>query len=138
MQLSIAAKEKLQNEISYSATKNSGPGGQNVNKVNTSVELRFNVSKSAFLSDIQKQIILGKVKNKINADDELIMVSRNSRSQLQNKVSVTEKFFQLLEKVLTQPKKRKKTKPTLTSRKKRMKNKKNQSEKKELRKPPSI
>ena len=94
--------------------------------------------KEAQLDELQKQIILIKLNNRINAEGELILVSRIARSQLQNKIKVTERFFELLEKALTPVKKRKKTKPTLASRKKRLENKKNQSEKKELRKPPSI
>ena len=138
MHLSGLEKEKLQSEIRYSATKSSGPGGQNVNKVNTSVELRFSIFESTILNETQKQIILLKLKNRINAVGELILVSRSARSQLQNKIKVTEKFFELLEKALTPVKRRKRTKPTLASREKRLEKKKNLSQKKERRKPPSI
>lgn len=138
MHLSETQKEKLQNEISYSATKSGGPGGQNVNKVNTSVELRFSISQSTILDEAQKQIVSDKLKKRINTDGELVLVSRSSRSQLQNKTKVTEKFFELLEKALTPAKPRKKTKPTAASRKKRLENKKKQSEKKDLRKPPPV
>jgi ribosome-associated protein len=138
MQIPETLKEKLRNEISYSATKSGGPGGQNVNKVNTSVELRFSVFKSEVFDDEQKQIISNKLKNRINSEGEIILVSRSSRSQLQNKTKVTEKFFDHLEKALTPAKPRKRTKPTPASRKKRLEAKKKLSVKKDLRKPPSV
>ena len=138
MQLSETQKEKLVNEAEFSATKSGGPGGQNVNKVNTSVELRFSVPNSAELDETQKQRILHKLQNRINTEGELILVSRAARSQWQNRTKVTEKFFELLEKALTPPKKRKKTKPTAASRKKRLEKKKKQSQKKQLRKPPEM
>ena len=138
MKLSEAQIEKLEKELQYTATKSGGPGGQHVNKVNTSVELRFNVSKSTVLDDKQKQIALHKLQNRINTEGELILVSRSARSQWQNKTKVREKFFELIEKALRPAKKRKKTKPTAASRKKRLENKKKRSQKKELRKPPEI
>ncbi len=138
MKLSEIQKEKLDNELRYSATKSGGPGGQNVNKVNTSVELRFNVPDSAILDENQKQTVLNKLQNRISSEGDLILVSRSARSQWQNKMKVTEKFFELLEKALTPAKKRKKTKPTAASRKKRLENKKQKSQKKELRKPPEV
>lgn len=138
MPLSETQKEKLKSELNFTATKSGGPGGQNVNKVNTSVELRFHVLESETLNDTQKQRVLRKLQNRINAEGELILVSRVARSQWQNKTKVTEKFYELLEKAVTPAKKRKKTKPTAASRKKRLENKKKQSKKKELRKPPGI
>ncbi|MFW5832312.1 MAG: alternative ribosome rescue aminoacyl-tRNA hydrolase ArfB [Prolixibacteraceae bacterium] len=138
MKLSEIQKEKLDKELKYSATKSGGPGGQNVNKVNTSVELRFNVPDSAILDENQKQTVLHKLQNRINTEGDLILVSRSARSQWQNKMKVTEKFFELLEKALTPAKKRKKTKPTAASLKKRLENKKKKSQKKELRKPPEV
>lgn len=138
MKLSSSTKEKLAKEVNYSATKSGGPGGQNVNKVNTSVEIRFSVSGSEVLNDEQKQVIIIKLKNRINNEGELILVSRSERTQWRNKTLVTENFFELLEKALTPAKKRIKTKPTAASGRKRIENKKKQSQKKDLRKPPSL
>lgn len=138
MKLSETQIEKLEKEPGYSATRSGGPGGQHVNKVNTSVELRFNVPESAVLDENQKQTVLHKLHNRINTEGELILVSRSARSQWQNKTKVTEKFFELLQQALTPAKKRKKTKPTKASRKKRLENKKKKSQKKVLRKPPEF
>lgn len=121
-------------EFLFSATRSSGPGGQNVNKVSTKVELRFNISTSALLSDTEKQILFDKLSNKINSDDELILVSQSERSQLKNKEKVIEKFYQLLDKALTPKKKRLRTSPTRASKEKRLEGKRIQSMIKESRK----
>ncbi len=67
-------------EAKFSASKSSEPGGQNVNKVNTKVELRFCILKSALLSDEEKKIVLEKLAHKINSEQELIVVSQSERS----------------------------------------------------------
>lgn len=123
-------------EIEFNFTRSSGPGGQNVNKVSTRVELRFNVLNSALLSRNQKEKILKKLKNRISNSGDLILTSNRTRSQHKNKDIVTEKFYKLLEGALARAKPRINTKPTLASKEKRLKNKKILSEKKETRKKP--
>lgn len=131
-----AIKKQLEAEVVFSATRSSGPGGQNVNKVNTQVELRFSVKDSGLFSDEVKDRIFLKLKNRMNSEGELIVTSQSGRSQLNNKENALEKFFELIEKALTVRKKRLKSTPTLASRLKRLEAKKNQSQKKQLRKPP--
>ena len=138
MKLSGERKEQLINEIKFTASRSSGPGGQNVNKVNSRVELRFPIEKSEVLAPVEKDILLMKLKNRINTDGELILASQTERSQLANKEKVTELFFKLLEKSLTIPRKRKKTVPTVASKVKRLESKKITGMKKQLRKPPEI
>lgn len=138
MLLSDTIKEQLLNEVQFSASRSGGPGGQNVNKVNTKIELRFSVSESAVFDDTQKQLILAKLKNRINTEGELLITSSSERSQWRNKEKATELFFQLIEKALTKPRKRKKTQPTVASRLKRLENKKIKGQKKQLRKPPDF
>ncbi len=125
-------------EAKFSASKSSGPGGQNVNKVNTKVELRFCVSTSKLLSEEEKQIILEKLSHKINLEQELIVVSQSERSQLGNKEVATEKLNLLIENALKKEKKRIATKVPNSIKQKRLKNKKILSEKKGYRKPPSL
>lgn len=127
---------RLATEFIFSASRSSGPGGQNVNKVNTRVELRFSIIASAFLLGHEKHKIQTKLKNRINLDGELILVAQSERSQWRNREKVTAKFFELIEKALTPTKRRIKTSPTFASRVKRLDNKKKISQKKQMRKLP--
>ncbi|WP_372947724.1 alternative ribosome rescue aminoacyl-tRNA hydrolase ArfB [Mariniphaga sp.] len=136
MVLSDSIKEQLLAEVQFSASRSGGPGGQNVNKVNTKIELRFPVQESAVLDELQKQLILLKLKNRINNENELLVTSSVERTQWKNKEKATRKFFELVEKSLTKPRKRKKTQPTAASKLKRIENKKKLGQKKQLRKPP--
>ena len=138
MQLSEQKRNQLINEIKLSATRSSGPGGQNVNKVSTKVELRFALMLSNVFTESEKQTISIKLASRINSEDELILVSSDERSQLRNREKVIDKFFMLLEKALTPAKKRIKTKPTRASKVKRLENKKLLSKKKSNRKRPEI
>jgi ribosome-associated protein len=136
MKLSQSQKEELLSEVTFSASRGGGPGGQNVNKVSTKVELRFPVNESQSLTETQKQRLLSKLKNRITTTDELVLTASSERTQWRNREKVTQKFFELIEKALTPPKKRIKTKPTKASKLKRIENKKKQGQKKQLRKPP--
>lgn len=128
----------LSTEFTFSASRSGGAGGQNVNKVNTKVELRFSVANSQLLSDYEKEVITEKLANRINSDGELIIVSQVERSQLGNKLRCIEKFYELINQALTPRKKRKPTKPTKASQVKRVDKKRQRSVKKELRKKPNI
>lgn len=114
--------------MTFATSRSSGPGGQNVNKVNSKVELRFNVQQSNSLSDMEKQHIIVRCKNRINNDGEIIVTAQVERSQLQNKEQALKKFFMLIEAALKPVKKRKPTKPSRSSIEKRLKNKKLKSE----------
>jgi len=120
-------------ELRFSNTRSSGPGGQNVNKVNTRVELRFNVTASGSLSDKEKEKIFLKLRNRINAAGELIITSQSERSQIMNRKKAEGRFYKLLAAALTEKKKRKETKPTEASKKKRLENKNQRGEIKKLR-----
>lgn len=114
-------------EFTFSASRSGGAGGQNVNKVNTKVELRFDIAASSLLSDDEKTQILGKLRTKLTTEGILIVVSQEERTQLKNKEICIEKFYNMLEKALTIPKKRKPTKPTAASKEKRLESKRQQS-----------
>ncbi|MFY7827742.1 MAG: alternative ribosome rescue aminoacyl-tRNA hydrolase ArfB [Flectobacillus sp.] len=117
-------------ELQFQASRSSGAGGQNVNKVASKIELRFNVVNSQLLDEAQKALILLKLKNQINSEGELIVVSQEDRSQLRNKELVIKKFKALLLKALTVAPKRKPTKPTAAMIAERLKDKKKKSERK--------
>ena len=123
-----------ESEFRFSASRSGGPGGQNVNKVNTKVELRFNVAESQYLTDGEKIRISEALKGRIRSDGDLLIVSQSERTQLMNKKKAEERFYKLLSMVLTVQKHRKATSPTKASKKKRIENKKKQSEIKRLRK----
>lgn len=123
-------------ELHFSASRSSGPGGQNVNKVNTKVELRFHIASSTLLSDEEKALLLEKLAKKINTEGELIIVSQTERSQIKNKEKVIEKFYALLTRALTPRKKRKPTQPSQASKEERLEEKRKQAEKKDRRKNP--
>jgi ribosome-associated protein len=121
-------------EFSFNTSRSSGAGGQNVNKVSTKVELRFQVSDSLMLTEEEKFVIIKKLANRINQEGILSVVSQTERSQLKNKEKVIQRFYEILEKALTPKKKRRPTRPTLTSKVKRLEEKRIHSEKKSLRK----
>jgi ribosome-associated protein len=125
-------------EFVFQAVRSSGPGGQNVNKVSSKVELRFNVKTSQLLSDEEKLIVAEKLNNKMNKLDELVLVAQTDRSQLKNKEKVIGKFYALLEKALTPPKKRHKTRPSKASIERRLESKRVVSTIKANRKDPEL
>ena len=121
-------------ELSYKTSRSSGSGGQNVNKVETSVTVLWKVEDSAVFTESEKERILLKLKNKINAEGILQTTVSESRTQLQNKKNAIEKIQELVNKSLIVPKKRIATKPSRAKVEKRLESKKKLSEKKENRK----
>ncbi len=134
MAIDIFSGRDFSREFIFSASRSSGPGGQNVNKVSTKVELRFDIQNSKILTKEEKDILLNSLPKKINAEGFLIIVSQNERSQMKNKEKTIEKFYALLKKSLTPKKKRKPTKPNAAAKEKRLEEKKLNAEKKERRK----
>lgn len=123
----------LASELEFSTSRSSGPGGQNVNKVNTKVTLRWSVKNSTLLSPEEKELLLQKFSARLTTDGELLISAQEKRSQLQNKEEVLHKLNQLLVKAFAKKKSRKTTKPSKGSVKNRLDRKKKHSEKKKLR-----
>lgn len=122
-----------ENEFIFIASRSSGPGGQNVNKVNTKVEIRFNINLSVGFSDYEKELIFGKLKNRINSHGELVVRSQSERNQLNNRKKALEKLLILLSESLTEKPQRKPTAPSRKSREERLTIKKKRGEIKKIR-----
>ncbi len=125
--------ELIKQEITFKTARSSGPGGQNVNKVETKVELRFDVAASRFLTEVEKLMVQENLANRITAEGILLLTNQTTRSQLDNKEAAIAEFEKLMVQATTPPKKRKKVKPLTADREKRLSTKKRDSEKKSLR-----
>lgn len=129
-------KQLIEQELVYKAVRSGGPGGQHVNKVSSKVQLTFDVKNTKGLSEKEKVRVLDKLANQINKEGVLMMSADNKRSQLQNRVLVTKRFYKLIEEALKVEKKRKPTKPSKAAVEQRLKKKKIASEKKSNREKP--
>ncbi len=121
----------LQPEIEFATARSGGPGGQNVNKVNSKVILKLDVAGSRILSEEEKTIILGKLN--VTKDGVLLIQVQEDRSQHVNKQLAVEKLDAVLATAFIKKKKRKPTKATKSSKEKRLSGKKKNSEKKQWR-----
>lgn len=123
-------------ECSYQTSQSGGPGGQHANKVETQVELRFDVAASERLSPTQKLRVMERLGPRLTKDDVLLLRCNESRSQQRNKEHVQKRFLTLVDWALTPPKSRKRSRPPRRAKEKRLEQKRRRSEKKQWRKPP--
>jgi ribosome-associated protein len=124
----------LVHEFTFTTSRSGGPGGQNVNKVNSKVTLKFDITRSALLLEEQKEVMLRKLGHRLTSQGTLLLTSQEHRSQLMNKEAVLLKFDQLMEKAFVHSKPRKKSKPGKAAKAARVKSKRLHAEKKQWRK----
>ena len=119
-------------ELHFEYVRASGPGGQNVNKVATAVQMRFDITNSTLASDTQGRLIR-LAGNRVTADGVLMIEAKHFRTQEQNREDATQRFVDLIRRALVKPKPRKKTKPSAASKERRLKSKKVKGEIKKIR-----
>ena len=120
-------------QLSVSFAYASGPGGQNVNKVNSKVTLRWQIREQPLISRAWQERFLQRFGSRVNVRGELVVTSERYRDQPRNLEDCREKLATMLRQVQSPPTVRKKTKPTLGSKRRRLDAKKRQGEKKRLR-----
>jgi ribosome-associated protein len=116
-----------ESELQFSFVRSSGPGGQNVNKVATAVQLRFDVYQSS-LPLMVKERLMHLAANRITSEGELLIEAKRYRTQEQNREDALNRFVDLLRRSFETPKARRKTRPTAAGREKRLKEKRQRGE----------
>ena len=125
-------------ELNFSFSRSSGPGGQNVNKVNSKATLHWNVSKNRSLPEPVKARFTEKYRQRLNSAGEFVLSSQRFRDQGRNVADCLAKLRNMIEAVAVPPKTRKKSKPPASVKRRRVEQKRRIAEKKSTRKPPRV
>ncbi len=110
-------------DLSVAFMRSGGPGGQNVNKVSSAVQLRFDLAGTEALNPRVKHRLRGLAGHRLTDEDAILIIARSHRSQEQNRREAEERLADLIRAALVEPKLRRKTRPTLASKKRRLESK---------------
>jgi ribosome-associated protein len=122
-----------EDEVKFDFIRASGPGGQNVNKVSTAVQLRFNLKNSASLPEDVRQRLIRLAGKRLSEDGVLLIEARRFRTQAQNRQDALDRLAALIRRAAAKPKLRRPTRPSLASKRRRLESKRRRSEIKKLR-----
>jgi len=122
-----------ENELHFDFVRAAGPGGQNVNRVATAVQLRFDVRESPSLPEDVRERLIRLAGNKINKDGILIINARRFRTQTRNRQDAIDRLTEIIRQAVQRKKPRRKTKPSRAARERRLKEKRKRSQIKKLR-----
>jgi ribosome-associated protein len=128
----------LDNEIQLDYIRSPGPGGQNVNKLATAVQLRFDAARSSRLPEGVKSRLLKLAGSRASKEGEIILTARRFRSQDQNRLDAIARLTDLIKRAQEEPRPRHPTRPTRSSQEKRLQVKRKRSEIKGTRKKPAL
>ncbi|MBT4292066.1 aminoacyl-tRNA hydrolase [bacterium] len=123
-----------ENDIEYNAVRSAGPGGQNVNKVSTAIQIHFDIDKIENMTDAMRARLVLLAGSKLNKENCIVIKAQDQRTQERNKENALNRLIELIKKAAVEPKKRKPKKRSKASHQKRLNEKKKQSDKKKSRK----
>ena len=123
-----------ENDIEYNAVRSAGPGGQNVNKVSTAIQIHFDIDKIENMTDAMRVRLVILAGSKLNKENCIVIKAQDQRTQERNKENALNRLIELIKKAAVEPKKRKPRKRSKASHQTRLNEKKKQSDKKKSRK----